>query len=153
MITKGSRERQLVACSDEGLTLLATHEFTSVADPLPLVGLGGPYLSDVCRELADCLFVTAPDNDLCRARDVTGNPVWHGQLDRVRETHIEIQDVTVKKSLVAHPLDIQLSLERLGHADHHVVDQASRESVQCAMLPLVIGTGYPQFPGLLVMLD
>ena len=76
--------------------------------------------------------------------------VLHGEGDalggvddhRVGESQVELQLLgALGDDTVANALDLKLLLIALGDTDDHVLDEGARQTVQRAVLPLVVGTG------------
>ncbi len=75
-----------------------------------------------------------------RIRYFADDTSWNLQHDRVRVAYLQRQLVAVEFGVVADTHDLQLLLEWRHDPSDHVVDQATRESVQCTILPAVIRT-------------
>src|SRR5437762_11928032 len=123
------------------LSGLALHDLTRVAHALALVGLGLAYLADVGRHLAHDLLVDAAHSDARGLRHLEGHAFR--RLDRHRMAEAQRQ-LEARRALgngsVANADDLQVFAEAIGHAHAHVVDQRTRESLQTAVLALVVGT-------------
>ena len=62
---------------------------------------------------------------------------------RVAEVHNQI--LALLSDTVTNALNAQLLLEAFGNTNNHVVNQAAGEAVQCAVVLVVVRTGYEDF--------
>ena len=65
---------------------------------------------------------------------------------RVTEVHNQI--LALLSDTVTNALNAQLLLEAIGNTNNHVVNQAAGETVQCAVVLVVVRTGYEDFVAL-----
>ena len=65
---------------------------------------------------------------------------------RVAEVHNQI--LALLSDTVTNALNAQLLLEAFGNTNNHVVNQAAGEAVQCAVVLVVVRTGYEDFVAL-----
>src|SRR4029450_4621204 len=120
-----------------------------VADPLALVRLGGPDLAGLGRRLSHHLLVDALDESLgrglpprgvapapaaVRARPPERHPLPRPDGHGMGEADRELEVGSLELGAIADSVDLELLLEALRHAVHHVRDQGPRETVLRAVL-------------------
>src|SRR2546423_10824126 len=122
-----------------GLSCLLADALAFVADTLLLVGVGFAQRPDLGSDLAHPLLVGAPDRDPRRRRHLEGDALGGGVPDGVGVAERQLDAVGTGRAAVADAVDLELALEALGHADHHVGHQRAGQPVQRAVLPRVRG--------------
>src|SRR5205807_9155822 len=120
-----------------------------VADALALVRLGRAHLADLGGRLPDHLLVRALDEDLRRRRHLEGDALARLDRDGVRIADAQLEIRALERGAVAHALDLELLLEALRDALHHVRDERAREPVQ---RPVLAALGRPRDDDLAVPL-
>src|SRR5215471_15681745 len=128
--------RPSLAC----LAGLALHALAQVAHALALVGLGLADLANVGGDLANRLLVDAAHGDPGRRRYLELDALRRLDAHRMTETQCELDRVALCRGAVADADDLELLREALRHADHHVADERTSETVLGAVLALVVGT-------------
>src|SRR5690606_7559474 len=119
---------------------LAPDLLVGVPDSLALVRLGLAQLANVGRDLTDTLLVDALDRELRRRLHREGHAVGRLERHRVAEAQVELQRRRpLRGYAVTHAHDLELLLEALRDAGHHVGDQGPGQTVQRLALPLVVG--------------
>src|SRR5665213_2090846 len=114
------------------LAFLAPHRLLRVFDALALVGLRLAVGADDGGDLPDTLLVRAGDGDERRLladdlhvfRDRKGHVVAVAQLQH--------QVLALDRGAVADAIDLEIGVEALGDAGHHVVDERPRRAPQHA---------------------
>ena len=81
------------------------------------------------------------DDDLVGGGDLDGDALdlLHDHLVGIPQVHDQL--VALFGHTVAHAVDIQLLLEAVGHAHHHVVQQRAGQAVEGPVLLGVVGAG------------
>src|SRR6266851_8632561 len=115
-----------------GLTGLATDDFFGVLDPFAFVRLGRTHAADLRRRLTDQLLVGAADGNGV-SHDREADPGWCRNQYRVRVADLQHQIAARNGGTIADAVDLQAAGVPVGHAGHHIGDQATREPVQRAM--------------------
>src|SRR5215218_131710 len=128
---------------------LAQHALVDVADALALVRLRLANLANVGGHLADELLVEALHRDAGGAGHLELHTLGRVDRDRVREAELQVDAARPRGGgAVADADDLQLLGEALRHARHHVGDQRTGETVQRAVLALVVGTTHEELVAL-----
>src|SRR5262249_34721266 len=117
------------------LAYLPADVLALVADALALVGLGRSHLADLGGRLADHLLVRSLDEDLRRRRHLERDAGARLDRDGMRIADVELEVGPLQRGAVADALDLELLLEALRDALHHVRHQRPRQAVQRAVLP------------------
>src|SRR5579859_3627021 len=122
-----------------GLAGFALDELAGITDSLALVGLGLADLADVGGDLPDLLLVDPHHADAGGGGDLERDPCWCVDDHRVAEAEGQL-DLAGRPGdgTVADADDLEVLPEPGGHPEHHVVDEAAGETVQGAVLPLVV---------------
>src|SRR5690348_12788382 len=128
------RSRASLTATLGTLADLSPHVLAFVADALALVRLGRAHLADLGGRLADHLLVRSPDEDLRRSRHLEGDALARLDGDGVRVAHVQLEVGALERGAVADALDLELLLEALRDALHHVRHERARETVQRAIL-------------------
>src|ERR1700687_3353170 len=137
----GERRRcpaSLLTAAGEGLAFLATHLLIVVTNTLALVRLRLAHAPNLRGKLADLLLVRAADDDRGRIHQFNRDAIRRLHLNRVGIADREDNAFLVHTRLVTDALDLEFSLESLGHAFYHVGEQAAREAMQRAIQTLII---------------
>src|SRR5437667_11939167 len=110
------------------LAFLAEDVLVAVFHALALVGLRRTESVDLGRDLADLLLVDPGHDDLGRSRRHDRDAVRDRIADLVAEAEQELQVLALNRRAIAHPADLQPTLESLGDARHQVVDERAGQA-------------------------
>src|SRR5215831_7158172 len=113
---------------------LSANVLALVADALALVRLGWTHLADLRSRLTDHLLVGSLDEDLRRRRDLERDAGARLDGDGMRIADVELEVGALERCAIADALDLELLLEALRDALHHVRDQGPGEAVQRPVL-------------------
>src|SRR5690606_282604 len=102
------------------LGFLADDDLVGVLHTLALVGLGRPETADLRCNLADLLLVGTGHQDFGLGRRGDGDAVRDREQDRMREAQGQVQVLALHRGTVADADQLELALEALGDAVHHV---------------------------------
>src|SRR5579885_664122 len=143
-------------CSSSSLLLLATHfaslasfapdHFRRVFNALALIGFWLADAANLRRHLADHIFIDPGDAQLRRAFDSKLDARRWIKLNRVGVAHLEDQVIAYFCHAVAHPINLQVLGESLGHARHHICHQRPRQAMQRLVLLALAGAIYHNLP-------
>ena len=122
-----------------GLAGLAADLLTFVSNALALVGFGRAHAANAGGFFADDLLVDSRSPTI-RLLPSTANSMPSGGVIRTgwEIADVEDQRLAVHRGAITDALDFQVLGEALGHADDHVVEQRPGQTVQRAVLALVV---------------
>ena len=124
-----------------GLAFFAADRLVVVLDALALVRLGRSLTTDFGCKLADLLLVDTLDDDVVCVGDVDLDVLVLAHDDLVGVTEVHDKVLAFLAGAVADAVDLQLLFKAVGHADDHVVDQRTGQTVQGTVLLGVVGAG------------
>ena len=107
-----------------------------------MVGLRLSLGADLCCDLAADLLVDCLNDDGVGIRNVEGVLCCLFEEDGVRVTKLELKLLAVLGYSVSYTYDLELLCVALGYTDHHIVDECTGETVECAVILIVVGTSY-----------
>src|SRR5690606_1216462 len=108
------------------LGFLANDVLAGVLHALALVRLGRAEAADLRRHLAHALLVGTGDHDLGLGRGADGDALGDLEQHRVREPQRQVEVLALHRGAVTHAHQLELALEALGNAVHHVGDDRAQ---------------------------
>src|SRR5215467_6075287 len=121
---------------------LAADLLAGVTHALALVRIGLAELADVRGDLADLLLVDPLHDDPGGGLHAQGDAIRRGDRHRVAVAERELHPAALGLHPVSDTDDLQRLAVPVGHAGHHVGDQATRQAVQRPDPALIVGPGH-----------
>src|SRR5699024_6373451 len=107
------------------LGLFENHAFILITYALALVGFGATEGADLGGHLTDDLLVDALDHDFSGAGALDGDPFRDVVDDVVGETKLQPEGLALHLATESDTDQVELALETVADAHHHVVDQGT----------------------------
>src|ERR687893_757354 len=93
-----------------GLTSLAAHLLTGVADPFAFVWLGGTHTPYACRLLADQLLVNSRNGQARVSVESICHAIWWGHSHGMREPYRQDEIAPLQGRPIPNALNLQVAL-------------------------------------------
>src|SRR5687767_4833250 len=121
-----------------GLTRLAAHLLTRVADAFAFVRFGRANTPYACRLLTNQLLIDTDNGEARISVESIRDALRWAHPHRVREADRQDELATLERRPVADALDLQIALVSIGDTNDHVIQQSSCQSMKRAVLSLVV---------------
>src|SRR6056297_1542671 len=128
LISRSSKILRTRSLQSGLLGFLHHDAFVRVAHTLALVGLRRTIPANLGRDLANLLLVGTANDDLGLGRRLDGHTVGHAEIDRVAEPELQIKLAALGLRTITNADKVQLLLETVGNALHHVVDECTHRT-------------------------